>query len=220
PLWVLPLISASAWFIMLWAMLITYLASGRPFYPSMERGNLAYISDIGAFKLRPLFITFSTITSIFFLLSLLAMRFHQELSTRYERLLDLGALLSGFLGAVGLILLSIFDTNKHGHLHALFLFFFMFGVCLSALFSTLEYRRLGKTFTEHRILKWSFRGKAAVFVVEIALSVAFAVLMSKRMQNQAAAVEWVVAFVFTFYLCTFVLDLVPHARTKEDLGRE
>ena len=53
----------------LWAMLITWLASGRPKYPSME-GSIAYISDVGADILKPLFVAGCAVTGVSFFLSL------------------------------------------------------------------------------------------------------------------------------------------------------
>lgn len=52
----------------LWALLITWLASGRPHYVSQD-GNIAYISDVGADILKPLFIVGCVITGLSFFLS-------------------------------------------------------------------------------------------------------------------------------------------------------
>jgi len=54
-------------------MLITWLVQGRPHYDSMD-GKIAYISDIGATFLQPLFITGCAITAVGFFLSLFAER--------------------------------------------------------------------------------------------------------------------------------------------------
>lgn len=51
------------------AMLITWLAQGRPKLPSQD-GSIAYISDIGADILKPLFIVGCSITAVSFFLSL------------------------------------------------------------------------------------------------------------------------------------------------------
>lgn len=50
-------------------MLITWLAQGRPKYVSQD-GSIAYISDVGADILKPLFVTGSAITGLSFFLSL------------------------------------------------------------------------------------------------------------------------------------------------------
>lgn len=58
---------------MLWAMLIVWLAQGRPRYPTMT-DSIAYISDIGAEVLKPLFITGCSITAACFVMSLVVER--------------------------------------------------------------------------------------------------------------------------------------------------
>ena len=129
--------------------------------------------------------------------------------------MDICSIVAGFIGSVALVLLAIFDTMRHSTLHRVFLALFMLGVCLSALFTTVQYRRLGKTYTEHSVIKWSYHGKQAILVVEIALSVAFGVCMGVGKHNAAAIIEWLIAFVFTFYVLSFFFDLRPKARTKE-----
>ena len=51
------------------AMLVTWLAQGRPKYVSQE-GSIAYISDVGADFLKPLFVAGCAITAVSFFLSL------------------------------------------------------------------------------------------------------------------------------------------------------
>ncbi len=53
----------------LWALLITWLAQGRPKYVSQD-GKIAYISDVGADILKPLFIVGCAITGVSFFLAL------------------------------------------------------------------------------------------------------------------------------------------------------
>ncbi|KAI5850001.1 Frag1/DRAM/Sfk1 [Tricharina praecox] len=206
---------------MLWVMIIVWLAQGQPKYASMAgRQRIAYISDIGADVLKPLFVTGSSLTGIFFFASLLSMRRNHALIRRLERTLDMLSLLAGLLGAVCLILLAVFDTQRHPSLHRLFLFLFMLGVVLSALFTTIEYRRLGRTFTQHPMLGRSYRFKQGIVIVEVALSVAFGVTMYRKLHDTAAILEWLIAFVFTFYVLSFFFDLRPTARTKEEVRHD
>lgn len=195
-------------------MLIVWLAQGRPHYRSMERGTIAYISDIGASGLKPLFIAGCSVTAFFFFLSLLSVRFHIVLQRRLENWLDILSLGFGTMGAVSLILLSVFDTLHHSGLHRLFLFLFMLGVILSAIFTTIEYRRLGKTYAEQKVLRYSYNAKRFIFSIEFLLSIAFGVSMYKKKQNAAAILEWVIAFIFTFYVLSFFFDLRPSAGTQ------
>lgn len=94
---------------------------------------------------------------------------NQALVRRLEKGLDWASILAGAMGAVALILLSVLDTARHPSLHRLFLLLFMLGVVLSALFTTLEYRRLGKMFIERSFLKLSYRFKQAIVVLEVCL---------------------------------------------------
>jgi len=176
---------------MLWTMIIVWLAQGQPKYTSMSPNQrIAYISDIGADVLKPLFVTGSAFTGVFFFCSLLAMRHNHSLIRRLERTLDVLSVLAGLMGAVCLLLLAVFDTRRHPSLHRLFLLLFMLGVVFSALFTTIEYRRLGKTYTEHPILKISYRFKQAIVCGEVALSVAFGVTMYRKLNDVAAILEW------------------------------
>ncbi|KAL2052292.1 hypothetical protein ABVK25_007451 [Lepraria finkii] len=60
----LPLITGTAWFITLFTLLIYWLAADRPRYPSQNNPYVAFISDIGANALKPLFMTGGSITAI------------------------------------------------------------------------------------------------------------------------------------------------------------
>lgn len=60
-----------------------------------------------------------------------------HLRTR-ERIFGSLAVFGSFVGGVGLVLLSIFDTKRHPSLHRGFLLLFMIGVAISAIFTTIE----------------------------------------------------------------------------------
>ena len=50
--------------------------------------------------------------------------------------------------------------------------------------------------------------------MEIALAIAFGVLSRTGDRNNAAIVEWTVAFVFTLYVFSFFIDLQPAVKTR------
>lgn len=60
-----------------------------------------------------------------------------HLRTR-ERIFGSLAVFGSFVGGVGLILLSIFDTKRHSTLHRGFLLIFIVGVAISAIFTIAE----------------------------------------------------------------------------------
>ena len=72
--WV-PLFTAIVWVGTILALLITWEAQGRPHYVSMSPDQkIAYISDVAADILKPLFIAATSITGVGFVLSLVIER--------------------------------------------------------------------------------------------------------------------------------------------------
>lgn len=113
-------------------MIIVWLAEGKPHYPSMEPGqHIAYISDIGAQGLKPLFIAGSAVTVVVFDLTFISERWLRHKgrlahnTSKLQKALSVCAILAAIVGAAGLILLSIFDTLRHPNLHDAFLAVFM-----------------------------------------------------------------------------------------------
>ena len=67
----LPVVSGVVWLAMLLTMLLYWIIhTHSEAYPSFRRNqSIAYISDVGAFQLKPLFIAGCVITAVFFNLS-------------------------------------------------------------------------------------------------------------------------------------------------------
>lgn len=114
------------------AMIIVWLAEGKPHYPSMEPGqHIAYISDIGAQGLKPLFIAGSAVTVVVFDLTFISERWLRHKgrlahnTSKLQKFFSVCAILAAIVGAAGLILLSCFDTLRHPNLHDAFLAVFM-----------------------------------------------------------------------------------------------
>lgn len=135
---------------MLLGLLIHWNVDGRPHYASMERSqHIAYISDVGAQSLKPLFIAGSCVTTVFLDLSFLSERWLRHNgrlvanTTVTEKVLSGLSMVFALIGTVGLICLSIFDTLRHPTLHDLFLLLFIAGYVISAVFICWEYQRLG-----------------------------------------------------------------------------
>lgn len=209
------------WLGMLLAMFCTWEAEGHPHYPSMSPGqHIAYISDVGAFGLKPLFITGAVITTIFLDLGFMSERWLRHYgrlapnTSRTQSTLSSISIFFAVCGTCGLILLSIFDTYHHDRLHDGFLLIFLGGYILSAIFLCAEYQRLGIHYRQHRVLRISFWIKLVFIIVEIALAIVFATTAWNGHQDVAAVFEWIVALIFTFYVLSFLLDLWPSVRSK------
>ncbi|KAM0802820.1 Frag1/DRAM/Sfk1 family-domain-containing protein [Usnea florida] len=220
---ILPLLSAGTWLGMLLAMLIVWERQGHPHYASMSANqHIAYISDIGAQGLKPLFIAGCCVTTVFLDLSFASERWlrHTGRLARNlgvaEKVLSALSIIFAIAGTCGLILLSIFDTLHHPHLHDGFLLLFVAGYVISAIFICAEYQRLGIHFRQHWILRLSFWLKLMFIIVEVIFAIIFAATSFNSKQNVAAVFEWIVAFVFTFYVLTFFIDLLPAARSTQE----
>lgn len=157
---VFPVISGLCWLGMLLGLLISWatttvrLPTGElqspPRYITMDRGQtIAYISDVGAQHLKPLFIAGSIVTTVFLDLAFLSERWLRHRgrlarnTTSLEKTLSYLGILFAVFGSAGLILLSIFDTLHYPTAHDCFLLLFIAGYVVSAVFICWEYQRLG-----------------------------------------------------------------------------
>ncbi|KKZ61002.1 hypothetical protein EMCG_04337 [[Emmonsia] crescens] len=206
-------------------MLIQWAAvEGRPHYESMEPSQtIAYISDVGAHRLKPLFIAGCSVTSVFFSLSFISERWLRHSGQlarnrgRTDKTFAIISIIFSLCGGIGLILLSVFDTVRYPLQHNGCLTLFMGGYILSAIFVCAEYQRLGIHYREHTILAASFWIKLTFILVELALAVAFGVTGQQGKKNQAAVIEWIISYIFTFYVLSFIIDLLPSVRTRNHI---
>lgn len=134
---------------MLLVMLLDWIGEGRPHYTFMDPDQtIPYISDIGADRLKPLFITGSTITAIFLDCAFASERWlrHQSRLEKKTPTIDkvIGALTLVFaaIGTIGLILLGIIDTFHYPTAHGVFVLLFIVGFIISAIFMCWEFQRL------------------------------------------------------------------------------
>ncbi|KAG6888929.1 hypothetical protein C0995_004942 [Termitomyces sp. Mi166 len=125
---------------------------------------------------------------------------------RRELVFSCLAILGSFIGGLGLILLSIFDTKRYTSAHRSFLLVFIVGVALSAIFTVIEYRWISHDFLEAHELKIAYIMKASIASILIMLAIAFAVTLFKS-TDAGGVLEWTIAFGFTFYILTFFYDL-------------
>lgn len=149
--WVAPIMAGVVWLATLLGLLLYWIVNEhRVHYVSMgDSQTVAYISDVGASDLKPLFIAGCVLTTVFLDLSFAADRWlrHKGRLAPYtattERVLASLTIVFAVVGTAGLILLSIFDTMRHPKLHNVFLLLFIGGYVVSAIFICWEYQRLG-----------------------------------------------------------------------------
>ncbi|KZZ87290.1 Frag1/DRAM/Sfk1 [Ascosphaera apis ARSEF 7405] len=220
--WIIPIIAGCVWTAMLIAMLGRWSALGHPHIKSMNRDqHIAFISDVGAFSLKPLFISMSAVSASMFTSVFVIerwMRHARQLAPNTNRREKIFACISIFfalMGACGIIFLTIFDTWNHNNVHDSMLVLFIVGYILSAVFVCLEYYSLGLNYPEHRILKISFILKAIFIVVEFTLAVAFASESRNGNRDVAGVLEWTVSFIYGLYIFSYVPDLLPAVRFRK-----
>ncbi|TFK28161.1 hypothetical protein FA15DRAFT_665645 [Coprinopsis marcescibilis] len=202
--------------------MIVWLASGQPKYPSQD-GRIAYISDIGASYLKPLFVAGCSFTAVGFSLCLIVERYLRYSGRllphmrKREKILSTLAVLGAMLGGCGLILLSVFDTMRYPSVHRVFLLVFMAGVALSAIFTCVEYRWISKDFVFAKELRAAYWSKAIIVTILICLSIAFAITLFTA-SDVGAVLEWLISFSFTAYIMSYFFDLrMSKGRYKGEL---
>ncbi|KAM4055929.1 frag1/DRAM/Sfk1 family protein [Hirsutella rhossiliensis] len=225
--WTIPVLSSLVWLGMLLGLLLHWIIdTHRRHYPSMsDRASIAYISNVGAHELKPLFIAGSVATTLTLDSAFVAERWLRHSgrlvpnASPGEKALAILTIAFALVGTAGLILLSIFDTWRFHGLHDIFLLLFIAGYLFSAVFTCWESQRLGIKNRQHRVLRASFWVKLTFVLVELVLAIIFAATSYTRHTDVAAVFEWVVAFIFTFYILSFVIDLYPAVATRDPGSR-
>ena len=149
----LPVASGVAWLGTLLGLLLYWiLVADREIYGTMQDGQtIAYISDVGASKLKPLFVVGCVLTTVFLDLAFAADRWLRHRGrlapnvSRSEKILFGLSIVFAAVGTVGLVCLAGFDTARYPRLHNVFLCLFIGGYLFSAVFLCAEFQRLGKS---------------------------------------------------------------------------
>ncbi|KAI4103724.1 MAG: hypothetical protein L6R37_003652 [Teloschistes peruensis] len=130
----------TAWFLTLSILLLHWIAEDRPSYPGQLNPYVAFISDIGAQRLKPLFITGGTITALAYLSTIFAAhhvrrssRLYAIKETQWKKWLSALALVAGVAASVGCICLTIFDARRFTRVHRTMLSTTFCGIAVSAL---------------------------------------------------------------------------------------
>ncbi|TGJ86169.1 hypothetical protein E0Z10_g2585 [Xylaria hypoxylon] len=220
--WIFPIISGLVWLGTLLGLFLHWVIDTHERrYSSMdEKQSIAYISDVGASDLKPLFVAGCIITTIFLDASFISDRLLRHKgrlvpnTTLGEKILSGLSIFFAIVGTVGLTFLSGFDTVHYPFAHNVFLSLFILGYLVSAIFLCWEFWRLGKSYRQHRVLRLSFWVKLIFVIVEVGLAVGFGVSSRLHNYDNAAIFEWVVSLIFSFYIFSFIIDLWPAVATR------
>jgi len=237
---ILPIFNFFAALALFLTLLLLWVTSGAPRYKSNE-ASVVYISDVGAVN-KPLFIGLGTVIGVLFVatLSLDYYLRRQKIlppmgNKKKEKPLAIFSILFGFIAALGLILLTIFDAFNHSTLHWTFALIFFVGLAISGILNVTEINRLHKDHPKSKLLKWSHRVKLVIIVLAVISLIAMIVLMAVcgtsknkydaqgnlsntcNIEDSLSAVfEWCIAFLFSFYLATLIMDMWPYRSNSDD----
>ena len=210
-------------------LLIPWLIQGRPRLASFDDNQtIAFISDLGAFDLKPLFIAGAFATAALYVASLLAnralQRRHAPGATCGEHTLTVFALVGSSAGGTAVGLLAIFDNFRFTQTHDRLLVVFIAGNLLSAAALVAEYglvtRHRDRPPAEQRLVVVSFYMKLIYLVLEIAATVAFVLFGKAGNIDLAAVFEYVSAALFAWFIFSFVMDLRMARRGYQPMPKE
>eukprot|EP01117_Protostelium_nocturnum_P004899 TRINITY_DN1777_c0_g1_i1.p1 TRINITY_DN1777_c0_g1~~TRINITY_DN1777_c0_g1_i1.p1 ORF type:complete len:273 (+),score=50.69 TRINITY_DN1777_c0_g1_i1:188-1006(+) len=229
-----PVIAAFIWFATLVALIAWWGGEGAPRYRG-QTATIVYISDTGA-EHKALFVAGASVTAVFYVISLIVERYlrHEARLPKAKRTVEKVmaglAIVFGTIGAIGLVLLTIFDVFNHGTAHWILTIVFVLGVAISAIFQFIEIVLLKKDHPLRKHLKRNATIKLVLVLLAILFVIIFAILYGvcrgdayrdncDPVISAAAVIEWIVAFIFDAYLITLVLDLYPAIKTSVGYGK-
>lgn len=227
-----PIIASAAWFLTLTTLLIRWLSLGRPRYPGQVNPLIPFISDIAAFRFKPVFVAGCTITAICFVGTVFSVH-HVRYSTGFYGLADDAAwrktlsfiaMFTGFVSGACLFLLSVFDTFQKHEEHRYLLVGLFGGLALSSI--TTEIVWWDETYKAARfpgLRKWYVRmlsmvNKATMLTLSTCFrcivnnflvlcitgfGVAFLVLLYTDYWHSAALMEWIITYLGSIWIGTF-----------------
>jgi len=198
---------------------------------------------------KPIFITGAVITGVFYVASLVAdrmLRHRHRLPgflRRKESIFSMISIVFGSIAALALILLSILDADYHSTAHWVFTVIFIVGVALNAVFFVAEINSLSHDHYHIHDLKKSRDIKLGLVSAGIVFAIIMVILMAicdnkckitninpktqrcpdtcDGTDSTAAVFEWIIAFIFAFYVATFAMDLeVAHAGIRHEAALE
>ena len=231
--YIIPWICAIVWWGMLIAMLVAWNVQGDPQYKwNDEYQDPAFISDIGATNLQPLFISCGAFQAIFFVGTLIMefvlrrMKKLQPYVSTKQTAFSIVSIVCGIAGEVGIIMVTIFKTNTHENVHFSMVGLFIAGTFLACLFNLFNSFIFGNfptrlspnhekvIFGQHRwanVYMVAFFAKVAWLVIALVLAIIFGVNKLHGSITISAIFEWAVSFWYGFILVLWSIDLFPSA---------
>ncbi|KAG9245454.1 Frag1/DRAM/Sfk1 [Calycina marina] len=227
-LWLFPLVAGTAWLVALLTLLIAWFAKGMPQYPGQSNPYVPYellpesyqnsrlimirfVSDIGAFELKPVFLICAIMTGLGFIGTTCSVHYARYSSRMYglkgsriAKAVSCLAIIASIVAGVNLIMLSIMDTYRFQEAHRNFLGASFLGLGCSAACTTWVYLDQTRKRSPYRRLREYCVVNTAIQVCELGLGAAFMVLLNKEWYRIAGFLEWTVTILGSFWLLNFI----------------
>lgn len=214
--WLVPVLSALAWWAMLALLFCLWAGEGFPNYAAGSKPDqkVLYISDIGARKYQPIFIAGCVTQGILFVASMM-LEVHLRQIGRLRRHFHWWSnwfswlsLLFAIVGQTGITFVAVFDTLSHPETHVSMLVVYIVFIGISALLNVAAAAALDRSYLDKRHVKLSLWFKVIWFATEFVLAIAFVGTQSFWI-NVPAVLEWAVSIVYPFYQLIMAWDLWP-----------
>lgn len=232
--YLIPLVALVVWWGMLIALLSAWSLQGHPIYWFMngEFQNPVYISDVGATNLQPVFIACTGFQLIFFVGTLVmeyVLRTRQKLQpyvSLKQPKFAIVSIICALIGELGILMVSIFKTNKFHTVHISMVGVFIFFVFWACFFNFLNSFIFGNfpqrlhpnhekvIFGSHRwanLYMLSFFIKLFWLCAAVVFAVFFGYNMKKGNNSLSAIFEWTISFWYGLLLLLWAMDLFPSA---------
>lgn len=232
--YLIPLVALVVWWGMLIALLSAWSLQGHPIYWFMngEFQNPVYISDVGATNLQPVFIACTGFQLIFFVGTLVmeyVLRTRQKLQpyvSLKQPKFAIVSIICALIGELGILMVSIFKTNKFHSVHISMVGVFIFFVFWACFFNFLNSFIFGNfpqrlhpnhekvIFGSHRwanLYMLSFFIKLFWLCAAVVFAVFFGYNMKKGNNSLSAIFEWTISFWYGLLLLLWAMDLFPSA---------
>jgi hypothetical protein len=232
--YLVPIIALVVWWGMLIAMLSAWSLQGHPIYAFMGQTTQdpVYISDIGATNLQPLFISCAGFQALFFVGTLLMeymLRQRHKLqpyvSTKQPKF-AIALIVSAAIGQLGILFVSIFNTNAFHPVHISMVGIFIAFCCIACVFNFMNSFIFGwypaRLLPDHEKVVFglnrmqnlyfvSFVAKCVWLVAAAIFAICFGAYMHSGNDSLSAIFEWTISFWYGVLLIMWAIDLFPSA---------
>ncbi|KAH3662005.1 hypothetical protein OGAPHI_006186 [Ogataea philodendri] len=229
----LPLLSVAAWWAMLIAMVVCWVAQGRPNYEDLHvymAHLIIYLSNVGATNLQGLFIAGAATMGVFFVWTMIEEMYLRSRRKRFllpsfrrtATVLHVACIIFTFLSSLSIFLVSCLKDTKFSTAHYTFVALFIVLNLFWAICNISLYFIYWKHYPHFPWFKWSACLKLVWLILAIGLAIGYVVTMrvanfrgnQSKLWGVSGVLEWTLCF--WFGVVFFILSVDIGLRSKGD----